>query len=26
VERVRRLLIEDKLLPKEYAPRPYYRD
>jgi hypothetical protein len=26
VERVRRLLIEDKLLPKEWAPKPYYRD
>ncbi len=26
VERIRRLLIEDKLLPKEWAPKPYYRD
>jgi hypothetical protein len=26
VERIRRLLIEDKLLPKEWAPKAYYRD
>ena len=26
VGRVRRSLIEEKLLSKEYAPRPYYRD
>jgi hypothetical protein len=26
VGRVRRLLIEDKLLPKEWAPKPYYRE
>ena len=26
VERVRRWLIEEKILPKEYAPKQYYRD
>jgi hypothetical protein len=26
VGRVRRWLIEEEILPKEYAPRPYYRD
>jgi hypothetical protein len=26
VERVRRWLIEEKILPEEYAPKQYYRD
>ena len=26
VERVRQWLIEEKILPKEYAPKQYYRD
>jgi hypothetical protein len=26
VERVRRWLIEEKILAKEYAPKQYYRD